>query len=173
MESWRTADGTAGIIEVSNLGSVRRKMRIVQGGTKIVHGGSHCQWIGVGGYKMIQIMILGKRNKYLVHRLVAFAFVDGFKDGLTVNHINGIKTDNRAVNLEWVTKSENTKLQWATGLVNLRGENHPSHKLKDSHVAQIMQSNESIQILAKRYCVSLSLIYKIKSGHKRSSRIPS
>ena len=42
-----------------------------------------------------------------VHRLVALAFVPGWREGLEVNHKNGDKTDNRADNLEWVTHSEN------------------------------------------------------------------
>lgn len=44
-------------------------------------------------------------NKY-VHRLVAENFLKK-RDGCEVNHKNGEKTDNRAINLEWVSHSEN------------------------------------------------------------------
>ena len=43
----------------------------------------------------------------LVHRLVAYAFCEGYEPGMQVNHINEVKTDNRASNLEWVTASYN------------------------------------------------------------------
>ena len=49
----------------------------------------------------------GTRVAKLVHRLVAVHFVDGFDVDREVNHLNGDKTDNRAVNLEWVTRTQN------------------------------------------------------------------
>lgn len=49
---------------------------------------------------------LGEKN-FTIHRLVAMHFVSGCKPGMTVNHKNFIKTDNRAENLEWLTNEEN------------------------------------------------------------------
>ena len=47
-------------------------------------------------------------RRVLVHRIVAQAFLPAPKDGQTqINHISGNKADNRVVNLEWVTPSEN------------------------------------------------------------------
>ena len=52
----------------------------------------------------------GKRKKELVHRLVALHFIDNPDNKPEVNHINHIRYDNRAENLEWVSHSENNTL---------------------------------------------------------------
>jgi len=79
--------------EVSDSGLVRR-----------IDGGLIKSFVLNTGYAQVQ---LSKRKKYSVHRLVAFSFCYGFKEGLVVNHKNGIRNDNRCENLEWVTASEN------------------------------------------------------------------
>jgi len=82
------------------------------------------------------------KNKRLVtikmHRLVAESFIENPYNKEEVNHINGIKTDNRAVNLEWVTRQENIKHSIENNLQYvLKGEEIGTAKLTEKEVLQI------------------------------------
>lgn len=59
--------------------------------------------------------------KFLVHRLVAKYFCDGYAEGLVVNHKDGNKLNNHYTNLEWVTHQQNTKHAFDTGLSKYSG----------------------------------------------------
>lgn len=171
MERWKQINclpGYAGVIEVSDKGSVRVRERryrlrsrwgIVTEQTKPdqeLAGEVH-----TSGYRVVTLYLERKRHKFYVHRLVAMAFVDGHKDKLSVNHINGDKLDNRACNLEWVTLSDNTRKQWADGLVDLRADKNPNRKLCSTDVISIrrrLRAGEQIKDLASEFSVSRATI---------------
>ena len=73
-----------------------------------------------------------------VHCFVAWAYLGPVPDGMEINHINGVKTDNSPSNLEYVTHSQNIKHAFDTGLATpARGELNGMAKLTDEEVAEI------------------------------------
>lgn len=116
-----------------------------------------------GKYKRV---CLGKKH-YLVHRLVALTYfpIDS-PETLEVNHIDGDMLNNYLVNLEWVTKGENQKHAYDTGLKRLpKGEFNANHKLSDQSVIEIYQNllaGVSIKELALEYKVSNTTIGRVK-----------
>lgn len=59
------------------------------------------------GYKRVILQNKGKKERYLVHRLVAMHYCNGYFDGAIVNHIDGNKQNNHYTNLEWCNQSHN------------------------------------------------------------------
>lgn len=105
IEEWRTIEGWNSRFEVSNQGQVRSKI-ITPDGEELYHilkQGSR------QGYKIVTLNLKSSKIKKtcLVHRLVAEAFIPNPENKATVDHINTIRSDNRASNLRWATFTEN------------------------------------------------------------------
>ena len=98
MEVWKDIKDYEGLYQVSNMGRVK-SLNFRNTKEPKVMTLSHNK----KGY--FTVMIGGKR--YLVHRLVAQAFIPNPDDKPCIDHINAIRTDNRVDNLRWVTVKEN------------------------------------------------------------------
>lgn len=102
-----------GLIETLDHINVRKNGRVDNRKGKILK-----QKTDKYGYKSITLSFNGKRKTYLVHRLVAEAFIDNPLNKETINHIDGNKTNNAVSNLEWATVKENQTHKWRIGLAN-------------------------------------------------------
>src|SRR5574343_109866 len=101
-EIWKDIKGYEGRYQVSNLGNVRslnyQRMGIVKNLKPIKMK---------VGYYCVNLHLNGNNTILSVHRLVGTHFIENPQNKPEINHKNGIKTDNRVINLEWNTYSEN------------------------------------------------------------------
>lgn len=97
---------------------------------------------GRGKYLMIGLSKNGKVYYFLIHRLVAEAFIDNPNNLPEVNHCNEIKTDNRACNLEWCDRKYNINYGTARERLAIIQRNNPS---VSKRVAQYSKKGEFIK----------------------------
>lgn len=162
-ETWEKIKGYEGLYEISNY--CRVKSCIKRGSRNEIEMKPQ---LNNGGYKVITLLKCDIKRQYFVHRLIAQAFIPNHENKPFINHINGIKTDNRIENLEWRTASENTQHAYDIGLEKKKiGELNGRCILKVSDVLEIKESikhKHSLVELGLKYGVSSSAISNIKRG---------
>jgi len=99
------------------------------------------------GYRACELIMpdINKKSsrKFMVHRIIATAFLPNPENKPCVNHINGIKSDNRKENLEWCTNSENIWHAWNVTKKmkpNLKDEKRIIQIAKDGQVIKTWDS---------------------------------
>src|SRR5574343_436118 len=169
-EIWKDIVGYEGLYQVSNLGNIKSLPKQWKcGGSnaplkEFSHNGKILKpLLSSNGYCGVCLYKNNKVSRLSVHRTVADAFIDNFGNKPQVNHINGIKTDNRAENLEWATNSEN--MNPGSGL---KGEKNHSSKFLNSEVVELRKLINSKlytqKQLASVYGVTQATISVIKLG---------
>lgn len=168
-EEWKPIPGFINY-EASSYGRIRSIKRVVCNslGRKTLYGKILIGFnSGSKGYLSVNLIYYTRKFKTKrVHRLVAEAFIPNPDNKPQVNHINGIKTDNRVENLEWCTASENMKHAFNTGL---RKYKYFHRKLSIDDVIKIkrlLKKGLTQHKIADMFNVSNSLIHSISKGHR-------
>lgn len=163
-EIWKDVVGYEGIYKVSDLGNV---LSLTRGnGLPWRNGVSRKkkQVLNINGRPTITLWRNGVCKTVLIHRLVAIAFIPNPENKPTVNHKNGVKTDNSVANLEWMTSRENC-IHNTRVLKNNCGEKHFNAKLSAADVLNIRKEVNSGGCefsLSKKYGVTVSNIRHIR-----------
>lgn len=182
-EEWRDIPDTDGIYQVSNLGRVRSKDRLVnaaRGSKRMCRGRILRARRSKNGYMQVNIPT---GNRY-VHRLVAEAFIDNLDDLPVVNHINGNKDDNRVDNLRWCTHEQSIQHAIENGLFNPKESSRRmwegeagarlTIRMREIHGKPVRRSDgvvfESIRVAAEDLGVDESCISSVLSGKSRTCK---
>lgn len=121
--------------------------------------------LNVNGYPAVSLRLNGRLKTFVVYRFVAEAFIPNCDPSKHVNHKDGVKTNTSAINLEWVTRSENVRHAISNGLlVHARGEMNSNAKLTEAKVLEIRRlysTGVKVSIITKIFKLDYTTIRKV------------
>lgn len=166
-EIWKEIPLSGGIYYVSNLCNIKSIDHYVlmkPGLFRIQKGRMIKLHKSRKGYIMCSIKKNGKNFHTSIHRLIAICFIPNIHNKDQVNHINGIKDDNRIGNLEWCTNRENIIHAYSNDLIKVnKGEKHHNSKITDMDELTIFykrKNGASYKSLSLEYGLSIQAIQK-------------
>lgn len=164
VEQWKLIAGYGGHYEVSSLGRVRVKDRVIRKPhsrtgkmVNYFYPGRVLSLSEKKGYSHAHIGVDRNKVSLAVHRVVLLTFAGEPKDGEEACHCNGDKKDNRVENLRWDTHYENNQDRKRHGTYP-RGVNHPMSKFSPELIDKIKRG----VVTQKESGVSVTHYYRIK-----------
>lgn len=159
-EQWKEVPGYEGVYEASDQGRVRRVLSRGRARKGTVLKPFPTQW----GYYLVHLRNNGNDRVMAVHRIIAPLFLGQVPADHEVNHIDGNKANNAVSNLEYVTRSENLRHAYATGL---RKAAQRKLTLEDAaEVRRMYARGEKQKAIAARFGVDPSTVSRLVSGHR-------
>lgn len=157
-EVWKDISGFEGRYWASSLGRLKSVKTILMFDKSVNNAGYLYSHLGHA------------KKTYPVHRIIAETFVSNPENKPQVNHINGNKKDNRAINLNWMTAKENMRHMFenlseesrAKKRESATGINNANAKMNVSDVIKIRLSKKTDAHLAMEYKVSTTCINRIR-----------
>lgn len=160
---WKDVVGFEVYYEVNNNGVVRTKERVITISchqkftrTHSIKSKEKKQRIGKNGYVTVALVINDVTKNTYLHRIIAEAFVPNPNNYSVVNHINGLKTDNRIENLEWCTSSHNNKHAIDNGLRT--AANSCLDKEVSLKILELKKSGKTQKEIAEHLNLSISTV---------------
>lgn len=169
-ELWKPIIELDGLYSASNNGRIRKEPH------KVFYGDHRSyrevpqqlkkQTIRPSGYHVVRVTTNDKSCNMSVHRLVAWAFIGKQDKGIEVRHIDGNKSNNKADNLCYGTKSDNMRDAIVHRTFSM-SEWHPCAKLTNEQVKEIRDSKENYKLIAKKFGIHPHTVHKIRSMTRR------